>query len=553
MKPQSTQDATKQLPPFFSYDLLISRKQEKITTNELLMRTKFHRFLNKAPSSSFKKLVISMSLLLRGLLTMSLAKSVPQGLKPQECKRTKLHEPPPVPYVPSKDEVQEEVTKLRNLKIKTTNEKDTNLNFPVWHKKGTQEAFLMHVTVVLDAIKKHGTFKDYKKAQKAHVEANKAAESAEAGLALLDGTSTGSKKNCKKKALAKAKEALANAQETESETNKAEEATNVTEDLMKAGFQVDLEKAKKAMEDAKGAMTAAASQLFTFYSNLLSPKSKYSWNKIVSKQMESDPFVNLQGVSLEGPRGMSCQLFNNCVLVHLLPAFPINTAEQEKNYISNVLKKHQHVNIRQFVRRVEQLNAYIAQMLCFYYSPNANASTKPENVLFTEAELGSHVLRMCLMQWKDQYNMNKKGMMPMDMGLLLTLLEAIKCVCTYKKGKSEFSKKSSNKGEKGKKCLGTISTARVPKKVCFEKSCNLCKKHGGVYTTHNTRDCHRFDKDGKEKPDFSTARKSRRKGNPVNQNFAQLTEKIKKLEKALKKSGKKGQKHQYKDSDSNSE
>jgi hypothetical protein len=99
---------------------------------------------------------------------------------------------------------------------------------------------------------------------------------------------------------------------------------------MKAGFQVDLEKAKKAMEDAKGAMTAAASKMFLFYSNLLSPKSKYSWNKIVSKQMENDPFVNPQGVSLEGPRGVSCKLFNHCVMFHLLTVFPINAAEQEK-------------------------------------------------------------------------------------------------------------------------------------------------------------------------------------------------------------------------------
>jgi hypothetical protein len=81
----------------------------------------------------------------------------------------KLREPPPVPYVPTKDEVQEEVAKLRNLKIKTTIKKDTTLNFPVWHENGTQEAFLMHVTVVLDAIKKHGTFKDYEKAEKAYV------------------------------------------------------------------------------------------------------------------------------------------------------------------------------------------------------------------------------------------------------------------------------------------------------------------------------------------------------------------------------------------------
>jgi hypothetical protein len=120
-------------------------------------------------------------------------------------------------------------------------------------------------------------------------------------------------------------------------------------------------------------------------------------------------------------------------MFHLLTAFPINTAEQEKYYITNVLKKLQRVNIRQFVCRVLQLNAYIAQMPCFYYSPNANASTKSENVPFTEVELGRHVLRMHPIQWQDQHNMNKKGMAPMDMRLLLTSLKAIKHVCTYKK------------------------------------------------------------------------------------------------------------------------
>jgi hypothetical protein len=79
--------------------------------------------------------------------------SVPNGLQPQECKQTKLREPLPVPCIPKKDEVQEEVARLRNLQIKTLLEKDTTLNFPVWHKNGTQEAFLMHVMAVLDAIK----------------------------------------------------------------------------------------------------------------------------------------------------------------------------------------------------------------------------------------------------------------------------------------------------------------------------------------------------------------------------------------------------------------
>ncbi len=174
-----------------------------------------------------------------------------------------------------------------------------------------------------------------------------------------------------------------------------------------------------------------------------------------------------------------------------------------------------------------------------------NASTKPENVPFMEAELGAHVLHMCPLQWQDQYNMNKKGMTLMDMRLLLTSLEAIERVCTYEKGKSESSEKSSHKSKKGKKRPGTEAMIRVPKKVCFEKHCDLCKNHGGVYTTQNTRECYRFEKDGKEKSDFHATKKGSKKGNPINHNFAQLTKKIKKLEKALKKSGKKGEKHRY--------
>jgi hypothetical protein len=140
---------------------------------------------------------------------MSLSKSVPEGLKLRECKRTKLREPPPVPYIPMKDEVQEEVAKLRNLEIKTTIKKDTTLNFTVWHENGTCEAFLMHVTAVLDAIKKHGHFLDYKKAEKVHKEAKKAVESARAGLSQLNGTGMKSKRFCKKKAREATEKALA--------------------------------------------------------------------------------------------------------------------------------------------------------------------------------------------------------------------------------------------------------------------------------------------------------------------------------------------------------
>ncbi len=101
--------------------------------------------------------------------------------------------------------------------------------------------------------------------------------------------------------------------------------------------------------------------------------------------------------------------FDECIMFHLFTVFPNNTAEQEKYYLFNVLKKPQRVDLRQFVQRVEQLNTYVAQLPCWYYSLSYNAGMTPANVPFTKADLASHVLRMCQHQWQDQYNMQEMG------------------------------------------------------------------------------------------------------------------------------------------------
>jgi hypothetical protein len=88
------------------------------------------------------------------------------------------------------------------------------------------------------------------------------------------------------------------------------------------------------------------------------------WNKIVREPMEADPFKVLQDMSRKGPRGLSRESFNDCVMFHLLTVFPNNAAEQEKYYLSNVLKKPQRVGVHQFVQHVEQLNTYVAQLPC---------------------------------------------------------------------------------------------------------------------------------------------------------------------------------------------
>jgi hypothetical protein len=161
--------------------------------------------------------------------------------------------------------------------------------------------------------------------------------------------------------------------------------------------------------------------------------AKYAWNKIVKEQAETDLFKDLQGVSRIGPRGLLQESINDCIMFHLLTVFPNSATEQEKYYLSNMLKKPQRVGVHQFVQRIEQLNAYIAQLPWWYYSPSYNAGMTPANVPFTEADLASHVLQMCPHQWQDQYNLQEKGMTPIDMHSLQASLKAIEHVCTPEK------------------------------------------------------------------------------------------------------------------------
>jgi hypothetical protein len=92
----------------------------------------------------------------------------------------------------------------------------------------------MHVTAVLDTIKKRGHFKDYKDAQKAYVKQKEVVKSSKAGLAWLDGTSKGLGKSSKKSK--KAKEAKAKSKEAEAKSKEANGATEVPKDPMKANF-----------------------------------------------------------------------------------------------------------------------------------------------------------------------------------------------------------------------------------------------------------------------------------------------------------------------------
>jgi hypothetical protein len=133
------------------------------------------------------------------------------------------------------------------------------------------------------------------------------------------------------------------------------------------------------------------------------------------------------------------------MMFHLLTVFPYNATEQERYYLTNMLKKPQRISV---VQHMEQLNSYIAQLPCWFYSPSVKPATIPVNVSFTEDELASHVQRMHQLTWQDHFNLHKKGKTSVDMCLLVMSLEAVERVCIQENCNAQSVEKASNRGKK---------------------------------------------------------------------------------------------------------
>jgi hypothetical protein len=101
----------------------------------------------------------------------------------------------------------------------------------------------------------------------------------------------------------------------------------------------------------------------------------------------------------------------------------------------------------------------------------------------------------------DQYNLTHLTL-PKSPRLLLPDLENIKRVMNEKRvglAKARGKDGMALAGAKSspKKRASTGSSKRVPKKACSAKFCQHCKNNGGPYMSHNTKECCKYDKDGK--------------------------------------------------------
>jgi hypothetical protein len=126
------------------------------------------------------------------------------------------------------------------------------------------------------------------------------------------------------------------------------------------------------------------------------------------------------------------------------------------------------------------------------------------------------------------------------------------------KAKEASAASAAAKGS-SKKRSGSPGELQVPKKARFSKFCQHCKAKGGLYLTHDTKECCKYDRNGNPVSSFQTkpvnAKKPAKKGG--DQQMAYMSATIeshveKGLEKAMK--GKKRKRnHAYDSSSSDSD
>eukprot|EP00804_Cyclotella_cryptica_P013533 CCRYP_017230-RA/>CCRYP_017230-RA protein AED:0.33 eAED:0.70 QI:0/0/0/0.66/1/1/3/0/339 len=206
------------------------------------------------------------------------------------------------------------------------------------------------------------------------------------------------------------------------------------------------DKALKALEAAKLAVTMAGAKPFKLYGNLLSDEARQPWEKIIKAQVTRAPWEDIMGVPHMETPTKTWDLFHEYVMFHLLQVFLT-------------------------------INSYLETLLCLFYSPNANQATKKVLPL-DDADLATQLLRMCPAKWQTQYNLTENTTLASTRAFLL-VVENIENNAELEVKPASTTKA---KGADQKRNMESMDS-HIPKKP--KKDGTPIKKNGGAGKPHS--------------------------------------------------------------------
>jgi hypothetical protein len=455
----------------------------------------------KPPTSTFKQLFLETKALLLPIMSGN-AKSPAEGLKDSECERGAITTRPSIPHVAPVDPYE----KTEMTKIKTKLPDGTNYH-TVPFRAGSNEDYVNHIIAMISLVEQKGLENSV---ETVFVVASENEEKVGPLYKKLNMSKHPQEKESIKKQI----------DTTEKDLEKAEKYT--------------LKEIVKAYE------------LFCTY--FISEARGTQWDKVVQEMHQKDPWVAVNGSLSPGPHKKTWESFLDCIELNKLTVFSCDTAELQRYYMQQHVRKPHRVTVRAFVTRMGLLNNYLAYLPTVKDSSMAIKDTKKGNIPFNKADLAGIVLKVVPTSWVNQYNLTHSTL-PKSPRLLLPDLENIERVMNEKCAESAKAKGKDGAALAGaksslKKRASTGSSERVPKKAKAVKFRQHCKNNGGPYTSHNTKECRKYDKD--DKAVAATGKKPYKKkpykkdGGGNDKQMAFLTDAIKSLvRKGLKKAVKK--------------
>ncbi len=288
----------------------------------------------------------------------------------------------------------------------------------------------------------------------------------------------------------------------------------------------------KSLKAKKSFTVDQAQKAYKLFRCFVVGKAQMQWDRIMNEMHTKNPWIGANGKSNKGIRVKSWISFMDCIELHKLTVFPADAAEKQCYYMQQTIKKPQQVTVHQFVSCMGVLNNYLAYLPTVFDSSMAVAGTKKMNVPFDKADLAGIVLNLVLSSWVNQYNM-MHSILSKNPRALLNNPEAIEQVMDEKhnatlkvKAKEATAASAAAKGSAKKHpASGNSGELQVPKKARPSKFCQHCKAKGGPHLTHNTKECHRYDRNGNPVSSFqgkpANAKRPAKKGG--DQQMAYLT------------------------------
>jgi len=321
---------------------------------------------------------------------------------------------------------------------------------------------------------------------------------------------------------------------------------------------------------AEASETAKVGLVYELFCKGLKEDPELQWDRIVDDMHAKDPWEDLKDAKHDGLRRKSSASLWECIDLYKLMVYSIDAAERQRFYMLYDLKKPAKSSIRAHVTRMETLNKYLGLLPTIKDSPQAVASTELGNVPLNETTLASIILNHLPVVWRIQYALTHT-LVPESPRAILLDLENIEKLFAEKSNKAARANKAKvttatklageHVPRKGK-CAGGRTEKGTTKKGRTAKFCKWCKAVDRPFTTHNTDECRRFNKDGSQEdrptkpfdPAKNLAWKKPSGGDSTQ--MAYLTEemaKMAKLKKKLKKSKKHSKKCAHESSDSDSD